>query len=58
MKLKILAEVDKSSISKSDIAKIYNNWKSTLFTIVKNQNSVLKSEKSGVKIYVFRAEIG
>ena len=57
-KLKILAEVNKKSISRSETAKLYNIRESTLFTIVKNRDSLIKIENSGVKYLRNRSREG
>lgn len=48
MKLKVLTEVNKKLMSKTDIAKSFNIPKSTLFTIIKNRDSIMKAEEIGV----------
>lgn len=46
MKLRILESVDKHQIPKTEIAKLYNIPKSTLFTIIKNRDAIIKAKES------------
>ena len=54
MKVKILESVDKHHMPKSKIAKLFNIPKSTLFTIIKNRDAIVKAKESNEPLNRFR----
>lgn len=58
VKCKILAEIDKNTVSKSEIARKFGIQKSTLFTILKNRDKTLAANEAGVSKSRVRAREG
>lgn len=58
VKCKILAEIDKNTASKSEIARKFGIQKSTLFTILKNREKTLEANEAGVSKSRIRAREG